>query len=555
MANNIVNEYVTQQVAPTPATLQKSGALISQGGTNTSQLTASFLTELSDLTPLLAGAVAISAIAYSSGHATITSSAPHGVPVNDTFEVTIVGVTPAGYNGTFLATSTGQTTFTVPIASNPGTMSVPGTWTPEDVAELLQMATTFFGNGSTQGVYVLELGIGSVNEGVATLNNYITANPNSNYTPGATGYFYSYLVPRTWDANANFLAFLAQFQAPTAKTYFYVTTTLATYALYNALMKCVKLFIEAPSFGVWGANPFTAITWASGVVTATTTSAHGIVPGQWFQIAGVAPAGYNGWFLALAGTTGSTLVYSLAANPGTETTPGTLVASYYGYAGIPSTEFSAAADFWVNLNRSPSATNKVTPNRFAFVYGVTPFPSRGLSALISTLIANNVNFIDTGAEGGISTAMMMPGTTMDGRDFTYWFSVDWVLINGDVNIANDVINGSNDPINPLYYDQDGINREQGVLSATVNSAISFGMVLGPVVQTALDGDELKAALQAGTYAGKTVVNAIQFMTYSEENPGHYKIGLYQGFSVTFVPKRGFANITVNITVSDFVVSA
>jgi len=53
MANSIVQVNVNINVAPTPATLQQSGALVSQGGTSLSAGTFGLLTQLSDLTPLL----------------------------------------------------------------------------------------------------------------------------------------------------------------------------------------------------------------------------------------------------------------------------------------------------------------------------------------------------------------------------------------------------------------------------------------------------------------------------------------------------------------------
>lgn len=561
--SNIVNMNVSQVVAPTPATLQKCGALISQGATNTAQYTLSLLTQLSDLTPLLAGSVSATAATWANsggGIATITSaSLPAGLDVGDEFEVTLTGFVPAAWNGTYIATVASTTTFTVPIYSNPGSATVLGAWTLEDVAELTAMANTHFAQGSTQAVFVLELGAGSVNDGVAALATYLTENTNTAYRAGATGYNYAYQVPRAWDGNANFLALILQYSGLQAKTYFYVTTTLATYQRYTPLMKAAKLFIEAPAIGVWKANVLTAVAWASdttygGKVTATTTTAHGVAVGQWFQISGVTPTGYNGWAQALPGTTGSTLVWALATNPGTETVLGTLVKSSYASSAPPATEFSAASDFWVNLNRTPSVTNKVTPNRFAFVYGVTPFPTKGMSALRKTLEDANINFIDTGAEGGISTTMVSPGVTADGRDFTYWYSVDWMQINGDLDLANEVINGSNNPLNPLYYNQAGIDRLQGRLAKTTGSGVTFGMVLGHIVQTQFTGDELAAALESGDYDGIAVVNAVPFLDYSKAHPGHYKIGEYDGLSVSFVPSRGFAHITVNLVVSDFVSS-
>ena len=81
-----------------------------------------------------------------------------------------------------------------------------------------------------------------------------------------------------------------------------------------------------PYVASYPANVLTAATWAAGQVTFTTTSAHGVAVGDDFEITGMIPAGYNGFFTAVAGTTGSTLVANLAVNPGTETVLGTLAA-------------------------------------------------------------------------------------------------------------------------------------------------------------------------------------------------------------------------------------
>jgi len=258
--------------------------------------------------------------------------------------ITVAGVTPTGYNGTFNCTVTTSTNFTYALSGSLAA-GTGGVYTPEDVSELVAMATTFFAQGSGQSCYVLELGAGNATDGATALQAYITANPNSNYVAGATGYFYAYVVPRTWDGNATFLAMLASYESTTAKTYFFITTTLATYTSYTNLMKCAFTMIESPSLGVYPANALTAATYSGGFVTATTTTSHGVVPGNWFTIAGCTPAGYNGTFLALAGTTGNTLVYALSSNPGAETILGTLVANLYANSAIPSTEFSIASAF------------------------------------------------------------------------------------------------------------------------------------------------------------------------------------------------------------------
>jgi hypothetical protein len=543
----IVVVNVSQTLAPAPPTLQKTGALISQGATNTSANTRTFLASPASLTPIILGAAALSNLTYSGGTVTATASANHGLPIGNPIELTIVGAAPAGYNGTFLCTPTTATAFTYPVPSSLASATAYGTWTAEDVSELVAMVDTFFAQGSQQGVWVLELGANSVTNGVSELSAWITANP---------GIFYSYLVPRTWDANAAFLAFLAGFESTTSKTYFYVTTTLATYQNYTPLMKCVKAMIECPVYGIWPANVLTGVTWSGGVATAVTTTNHGVLPGQYFTISGVVstliPAGYNGTFLALPGTATTNLIYALASNPGTYSSGGTLVVSYYSSAGIPSTEFSHASDFQHDLNYSPSTTNKVTPNRFAFLFGVTPFPIQGNAALLQTLQTANINIVGTGAQGGISNTILLYGTTMDGQDFNYWYSVDWVQINLALNITNALINGSNNPINPLYYNQPGIDSLQQICVSTMNSGVTFGLVLGNTIQTALDGPGLSAAIDAESFINQTVVNAVPFVPYSISNPNDYGVGLYQGFAIIYTPARGFAQIVINVNVTNFV---
>lgn len=549
---SIVTVNVFQTIAPTPETLQKSGALISQGGTITSPGTSSLLTQLSDLTPLLNGSKALSTLTCTATLVTATASVAHGFTVGDTILLTIAGVTPAAYNGTYQCTVTTTTAFTYRLTSTPASASIPGAYTVEDVSELLAMATTFFSNGSNQAISVLEFGPGSADDGVAALSAYITANPNSAYTPGSQGFFYHYLVPRFWDANSNFMALLQQFNSTTARTYFWITTTLATYQLYSDLDKCAILLIESPQLSAYPQNALTAISATGTIITGTTTSAHGVAVGSWFTIQGVTPSGYNGTFQALPGTTGSTLVYQVQAAPGAETVLGVLQASFFANPAIPATEFSIAAALHVVLSYDPNATNKVTPFAFSFLFGVTPFPTRGNNALLTTLKGAAVNVVGTGAEGGISDAILLWGTTMDGQDFTYWYSVDWIQINIDISIANAIINGSNNPINPLYYNQDGINRLQAVAAQVVASGVAFGLVLGQPVQTSLDAQTLDDGINNGKYANLSVINALPFLLYSKLNPGDYKIGNYGGFAVVYVPARGFIHIVFNVNVSQFV---
>src|SRR5271156_724805 len=320
MSNAIVQVNVSVIQAPAPSLLQSTGAFISQGATVESIGTATFLTQLQDLVSILAGTKGLSSLSWSGSVVTATTSAAHGFTISDTIELTIAGASPVGYNGTYLCTVTGTSTFTYALAQNPGSNTTPGNYTEEDVAELMAMGTTFFAQGSGQGVYVLELGPGNASDGVTALTSYLTANP---------GQFYAFLVPRYWDGATSFLAMVANYEATNSQLYFYVTTTLQTYGVYTAAMKSVVAMVESPSLGSYQANAMTAASYTGGLVTFTTTSAHGVAVGQWFQVAGMSPAGYNGWFQAYLGTAGNTLVATVPAALGAESVLGTLLANSY----------------------------------------------------------------------------------------------------------------------------------------------------------------------------------------------------------------------------------
>jgi hypothetical protein len=460
MNNQIVVVNVSQTIAPTPNKLQKTGALVSQGGTTTAIGTQTLLRSAADLTAILTPAAAITSMSWTTGVVTVIAAAPHGFSNGATLWMVIAGATPSTYNGLHLCTITTNSHFTFPLVSDPGAETIPGTYQLASASELLQMVTTFFAQGTGQAVWVNELGVGSPAAGVTALNTWIQNNPGS---------YYSYLVPREWAGESTYLTFLAQFEATNAKVYFFTTMTLSNYTTFTALMKCVFGMVEAP--------------------------------------------------------------------------------------GTPSTEFSLAAAFRVTLNYNPSSTNKVPPTSFAFLFGVTPYPLSGNQTILAALQASGVNYVGTGGEGGISNTVLFWGTTMDVRPFNYWYSVDWVQINIQLDVANAVINGSNNPSNPLYYNQDGINRLQGVGRRTLTNGVSFGLVFGTVAQSSLSQDDFNAAFDDGDFDGEAIINAVPLTVYASQNPSDYKDGIYQGFAISYSPARGFVNIVFFVNVTDFLVAA
>ena len=430
MANNIVTVNVSQQVASTPSNLQQTGALISQGATTLSVDGTQFLTQASDLATIIKTPIAITGLTWSAGTVTVTTASAHTIPAGDTVFGVIAGASPTNYDGTFACTYVSPTSFTYPLASNPGTETTLGTFQLRACVELQAMVNTFFAQGANQGVYVLELGTGTAAQGVTALTSYLT-NP--------TIKFYAYLLPFEWDVEPTAATLAKQYTSTTAATYFYVTTTTSTYSNWTAT-KSVFAMLQSPS--------------------------------------------------------------------------------------APSTEFSAAAVFQVVLSTAPGAVNQVAPLSFRYIYGVTPYTTL-TGTQQTTLAGAGVNWVGTGSQGGISNTLIQTGEFMDTNPWNYWYAVDWLVINGSLALSAAVINGSNNPTNPLYYNQAGINTLQRVLQTTVNSGISFGMILSPAR-----------------------VTAIPFTTYIAENPNDYAIGRYAGLACTFVPARGFTSIVVYLTASN-----
>lgn len=460
MTNAIVQVSVSQTIAPAPSTLQRTGAFISQGGTNLTPGTYSLLTQKSTLATILAQPQSNSTLTWAASVVTVTTSVAHGYPVGSTISLIIANALPAGYNGTFQATIINTTQFTYPLVSNPGTITSPGTTVSGNTTVLQQMNNTFYAQNGQLSVYVLELGVGTSTQGIAYLTTWLTNNP---------GIFYSLLVPRGWDADPTYPALLAAYEAPNSKLYFFTTVTLSTYTNITPLMKCAPMLIEAPTI----------------------------------------PTGVNG-------------------------------------------EFTMAAMFWVTLNANPSSANQVPPLTFSFVFGVTQYPLTSATSNLATVFKqNNVNYVGSGAEGGISDSVLYWGTTPDGNPWNYWYSADWSQINLDLNIANTLINGSNTNINPLYYNQNGVDAVEASAVKTMQQAISYGLALGQLVQVELDPQTFQNNVAAEVYLGQVVVNAVPFSTWVAQNPSTYAEGIYGGISVLYTPARGFEQILVNLNVSTF----
>ncbi|MHB8388154.1 MAG: hypothetical protein ACYDBH_01075 [Acidobacteriaceae bacterium] len=112
--------------------------------------------------------------------------------------------------------------------------------TAGNFAELTNSATTFFAQGQSVGVYLLELGPeAAVGDDISILQTWITDNP---------GVFYVFKTPAVWDgiAGTPLGTMLANYESPNSQVEFVVTTTATTISQY-ATNKAVVAVVPSPN--------------------------------------------------------------------------------------------------------------------------------------------------------------------------------------------------------------------------------------------------------------------------------------------------------------------
>ena len=122
----------------------------------------------------------ITSITFVTSTATLTTNSPHGLSTND--YVTVVGASPAQYNGTYSITVTGASTFTYVMASTPATNATA-------VGTYYANLWTSIGGGATGG-------------GTDQIFNLNSKTVNSSYTM-PTGYNANTTGPITLSSGVN----------------------------------------------------------------------------------------------------------------------------------------------------------------------------------------------------------------------------------------------------------------------------------------------------------------------------------------------------------------
>lgn len=579
--NPIVLVNVSQILAATPDTLQKTGAIVTQGGTTTAAGTATLITAQADLTAILqtSGVAAtqlqaayntfsannqagravyvleLGVAANASGTITLNTNPQYGAQANGS--ITLTG-NPANGN-TVVINGTTVTFVTGTPSGNQVQIGLTAAATSLNLQNFLSNSVdaglslmTYSTIGQVTGITVKAYG--------AAGNAYVLTAVGANITVSGAGTLSGGVDPDTLAVNGTVLTFVPS--ATTGNNIVVASTVSGTVAnLYSFLIASSDANISLMTYSVTGSvitatsiitgtggNAYTLakssahITLSGATLTgggAGATAASGIaqlnnwiVANEFFAYAYLLP---NGWaadsslypFCNTYSGLNKKIEFYFHVTSGNFATYKGLKSVFAMYAEptAPSTEFSVASVFAHMLGYAPTATNKVTPAAFCYLYGVTQLVNPSKS-LLTSLKTNNVNYVGNGAQGGISQTILYWGVTADGNDATYWYSADWAQINIAQALANAIINGSNNPLSPLYYNQAGINQLKSVAQSKADQGISFGMILAPAVVTAID-----------------------FITYTTQNPADYPQGIYNGLALTMTPARGFTSITFQLVVS------
>jgi hypothetical protein len=485
----------------------KGNIVVDQVGSGSAALTgsatASFLNQY-DASGVSKGSVAlpiggdvstITAANWLAGLATITAGNDYKVGQ----QVTISGVTPSLYNGTFIVKAvTGlvgaQTGFTFDLP-------------------LTAVATA---SRATDAVTITAASWANVNGGTVTISatNSFTAGQTvivSGITP--TAYNGTFVV-----ASANSSSFT--YLSPNPGNATSVTGAKATPAspVTNVADAATALTITAASTASQSASvtaassaasnaTITAVSWASANGgTVTVTAANSFSAGQVITIAGVSPAAFSGNFTIASATSTNFTITNFGANPGTATFTGTATAT--GYIAT----ITAANSFIVGQSVT---TVGISGSLIAGGYnGTFTVASATATSFTYNVLAGNpgTGTVSSATASGnfatINTATLPSG-----------------LVGQSVIVAN--INGS---VNANYNGTEKVTAvdQGGVAQSITNAVFASNQITFTATNTFLVGQTVTvASVNPTTYNGTyTVLSATgtQFVVAKATDPGAYVSG-------------------------------
>lgn len=180
-----------------------------------------------------------------------------------------------------------------------------------------------------------------------------------------------------------------------------------------------------------------------------------------------------------------------------------------------------------------SVSNPLSLLQWKTVYGITP-RDRLSNSLVDALNENGCSWI-----GSLNNnTVVLGGMVADGQNWESYFALDTFIFRLTVDIASMMIQASNNPLQSISFNQNGISIIKNKLVAISNTMLSFGVLdnFGSDYDT-----NTNAILNTGEWS------AIDFATYKANQYQDWKDGIYNGASCYVTIRHFVLQIVPSIT--------
>lgn len=180
-----------------------------------------------------------------------------------------------------------------------------------------------------------------------------------------------------------------------------------------------------------------------------------------------------------------------------------------------------------------SVSNPLSLLQWKTVYGITP-RDRLSNSLVDALNENGCSWI-----GSLNNnTVVLGGMVADGQNWESYFALDTFIFRLTVDIASMMIQASNNPLQSISFNQNGINIIKNKLVAISNTMLSFGVLdnFGSDYDT-----NTNAILNTGEWS------AIDFAAYKANQYQDWKDGIYNGASCYVTIRHFVLQIVPSIT--------
>lgn len=180
-----------------------------------------------------------------------------------------------------------------------------------------------------------------------------------------------------------------------------------------------------------------------------------------------------------------------------------------------------------------SVSNPLSLLQWKTVYGITP-RDRLSNSLVDALNENGCSWI-----GSLNNnTVVLGGMVADSQNWESYFALDTFIFRLTVDIASMMIQASNNPLQSISFNQNGINIIKNKLVAISNTMLSFGVLdnFGSGYDT-----NTNAILNTGEWS------AIDFAAYKANQYQDWKDGIYNGASCYVTIRHFVLQIVPSIT--------